>query len=625
MNNKVNSNGPEIRIYIACHKKTALPSNPLFIPTQSGSALATEILPGMQRDDVGDNISNKNPHYNELDIQYWAWKHSEADYVGLCHYRRYLYLGNQKFTNLTKDHRNQIEVPVLSPYTEKQYGLLDFDHMKEEISSYDVLIPKAYDISKVYTPHGEQKTVLQHWLAHDGALIKKKDIFLLMKLVQEKFPDIYPYMKEFMNNKYFYGYNMFIMKRNLFHEMCNFEFTVFEEMEQYIDYATYNEQESRIFGFMGEILSSSFFYYLAKSRKELKIRECQILYFDDTDVLNSIQPVKSRIPIVVNANDIPGYLLYPLVESIISHKSVGQKFEMIVINNHFNDFFKKYYADLYPDDITFRFINLTAYARRLNYPTWKISDNYLFALLPWILANFDCCYFLNWNLIIESSEAFQLSFSEDDLPVKGVKDIFIEGKLNSYRDDDVKYAKAIKQEHPYLDTYNLFNDGYLYLNLSDLRKLDFTGVCKRLSGIDKNLHDLPYIYVFNALFQNSISEVSQRYNCFIYANKAIDFYIHLASKALLSRYKSAKNQAIVKRYDLSAPVDSTDNEQFYIEYWSIINQSEFSNAFNMFYQNLIGGGYAPYAKFFVLIDKILPKGSRRREFTKAVVNKLLSL
>ena len=284
---------------------------------------------------------------------------------------------------MTKDNREQIEVPVLSPYTEKQYGLLDFKHMEEEISSYDMLIPRAYDISKVYTPHGEQKTVLQHWLAHDGSLIKEKDIFLLMKLVKEKFPDIYPYMKEFMNNKYFYGYNMFIMKRNLFHEMCKFEFEVFEDMERFVDFATYNEQESRIFGFMGEILSSSFFYYLIKSRKELKIRKCPILYFDDTDVLSQIQPLKSYLPIVVNANDIPGYLFYPLLKSIITKKSADQKFDIIVINNHFSSFFKKYYEDLCQDDIQLRFINLAAYARRLDYPTWKISDNYLYALLPW--------------------------------------------------------------------------------------------------------------------------------------------------------------------------------------------------------------------------------------------------
>ena len=615
----------KIQIYVACHKKTALPSNPLFVPTQSGSALATEILPGIQRDDVGDNISNKNPHYNELDIQYWAWKHSEADYVGLCHYRRYLYLGKQKFSNLTKDHRDQIEVPVLSPYTEKKYGLLDFDHMKKEITSYDLLIPKAYDISKVYTPHGEQKTVLQHWLAHDGALIKKKDIFLLMKLVQNKFHDIYPNMKEFMNNKYFNGYSMFIMKKNLFHEMCNFEFTVFEDMEKNIDFATYNEQESRIFGFMGEILSSSFFYYIAKSRKKLKIKECQILYFDDTDALNQIQPIESRIPVVVNANDIPGYLLYPLVNSIISHKDKNQKFDVIVINNHFSEFFKKYYTEICPNDINFRFISLEAYARRLDYPTWNIPKNHLFALLPWILANYDCCYYLNWNLIVESPEAFQLSFQKEDLPIKGVKDPFIEGKLNSYLVSDIKWGKKIKQECSQLNTYNLFNDGYLYLNLSALRKFDFIDICNRLSKIDSSMRELPYIYIFNILFQDNISEISQKFNYFVYANKKIDFYIHLASKVLLSKYKSAKNHAVVKRYDLSAPVDSIDNEQFYIEYWSIVNQSVFVNAFNMFYQNCVAMGYTPYIRYFALIDRMLPRGSRRREFVKKLVNGLLSL
>ena len=130
------------------------------------------------------------------------------------------------------------------------------------------------------------------------------------------------------------------------------------------------------------------------------------------------------------------------------------------------------------------------------------------------------------------------------------------------------------------------------------------------------MRGLPYIYVFNALFQDYISEISQKYNYFVYSNKAIDFYIHLAPKALLSKYKSAKNHAIVKRYDLSAPVDCTDNEQFYIEYWSIVNQSVFSNAFDMFYHNLIVANYAPY--------RILPKGSHRREFIKKIINKLLS-
>ena len=41
------------------------------------------------RDNTGDNISVKNKSYCELTTQYWAWKNTDYDYYGFCHYRRY--------------------------------------------------------------------------------------------------------------------------------------------------------------------------------------------------------------------------------------------------------------------------------------------------------------------------------------------------------------------------------------------------------------------------------------------------------------------------------------------------------------------------------------------------------
>ena len=35
--------------------------------------------------------------FNELTVQYWAWKNVQADYYGLCHYRRYLSFSKNTF------------------------------------------------------------------------------------------------------------------------------------------------------------------------------------------------------------------------------------------------------------------------------------------------------------------------------------------------------------------------------------------------------------------------------------------------------------------------------------------------------------------------------------------------
>ena len=87
----------DIKIIIAAHKKYDMPSDKMYIPVQVGSEGKKDI--GYQRDNIGENISAKNPMYCELTGLYWAWKNLDADYIGLAHYRRH-FKGKNKSANI---------------------------------------------------------------------------------------------------------------------------------------------------------------------------------------------------------------------------------------------------------------------------------------------------------------------------------------------------------------------------------------------------------------------------------------------------------------------------------------------------------------------------------------------
>ena len=81
---------PRIFFAVALHEKYALPTDALYTPIQAGAAIHPPL--GLMRDDTGENISAKNGSYCELTVLYWMAHNVDADWYGLCHYRRYFSL-----------------------------------------------------------------------------------------------------------------------------------------------------------------------------------------------------------------------------------------------------------------------------------------------------------------------------------------------------------------------------------------------------------------------------------------------------------------------------------------------------------------------------------------------------
>ena len=96
-----------VRIFAMTHKRFQAPNEALYIPMHVGHIRAKEDY-GYWGDDTGDNISGLNCYYAELSGVYWVWKnYTQADYVGICHYRRYL-TNEENYALVTKVYLNSI-------------------------------------------------------------------------------------------------------------------------------------------------------------------------------------------------------------------------------------------------------------------------------------------------------------------------------------------------------------------------------------------------------------------------------------------------------------------------------------------------------------------------------------
>ena len=248
----------EIKILVATHKNSQFPVNEIYLPIHVGRKISKHVL-GIQGDDEGENISVKNPYYCELTAIYWAWKNLSADYIGLCHYRRYFNFEDKHFRkgNNTKKDFNNIE--SLAPEKKQLVKILN---------KYDIIITKK----KIY-PHSLE---LDYKSEHIP-----EDLEILTRILKTKYPDYYlPWVDIMKYNNKLNHYNMFICKAELFQNYCEWLFSVLWDCEREIKLSPYIYQQ-RVFGFLAERL-----LLLYCHKNNLKSIQYPIVFIDENSITN---------------------------------------------------------------------------------------------------------------------------------------------------------------------------------------------------------------------------------------------------------------------------------------------------------------------------------------------------
>ena len=225
-------------------------TNIFVISHQPGKALNDEVYKSIAvgpkkdhfsqeffRDDVGENIAEKNSFYNEMTAIYWVYKHvnefKDTDHFGFAHYRRLFCFNGKKAAYVKKD----IVEDLISVSNEQ---------LDKIFKDYDFVVPRP----------SHYKSVQDHFEKSHN----KEDLSKLLDVIDRLCPEYYETAVEYLTQKNEYLYNMFIFSKEDFIKYGDFIFKVLDEFTKDFD------DSKRLY--VSERLTGIFVYSLIKSQKK---------------------------------------------------------------------------------------------------------------------------------------------------------------------------------------------------------------------------------------------------------------------------------------------------------------------------------------------------------------------
>lgn len=515
---------PDIKIFVShrIDQDNILVPNQLYIPVRCGAYYDKRENITMIGDNTGENISEKRLNFNEFTVMYWAWKNVDADYYGLCHYRRFINFSDKEFSGPM---HKMGYFDALTPASMKEIGIMDETKIRSIIEDSDIITTKEYDIFQDSTPlETEAKTSFQWWLKNVPCYLNQQEFDILFQLIKDKFPQYYKSALEYKNGHKFRGYNCFVMKKEPFNSLCEFVFGVLFELEKKIDTTNMSETSIRFPGYAGEWLYSIWMHHQEKEKK-WKVSSRQLIGFANTSSHIPLQPAfkENNINIIMPINDeeIPDAAV--TIQSIIDSSSEKNNYDIILLQNSFDS------GDTYGNflrngerkqllsivqghsNFSIRFYDPKFELEKLDVNTWNNrkhpESDYYGLLLPWILENYNKAIYLIPGAIVNNDISNIYKTELDGNCIGGTRDLLFISSLNGYIKPTKDFSNFIKK----------LNNPYNYI-LTNMLLYDFSKIRNIFSKEDvisfinnNNFNCIPKDGI-NVFFDKKIKQLPQKYN-----------------------------------------------------------------------------------------------------------------
>lgn len=574
----------------------------------------------MLGDNTGDNISNKRMSFCELTVQYWAWKNVDADYYGLCHYRRYLSFDNKEYKASKNEHDNGcISVDYLTDAVKKKFKL-DDQSIQEMTDHYDVIACMPID-----SPKSNLQAMKDSPDYHNI-----EDMYEAIKIIHEKYPYMDSIVHEYMNSKEVRLYNCWIMRKNIFEEYSQWLFSILFELEKRIDMSTYGLQKYRTPGTIGERLFGIFCLYLTK-RKDVRFKNQQLLFIEHPEKNISLKPFWGRDQVTIASNFNNNYVHTFSVSLISFLKSINSesKYEFIILSEDISEVNKKILnaiVDAY-SNVHLSFYNpfflLSGVKLFVNNSVYS-KDLYVRVIIPYILSNYDKVLMVDADTIIKKDLAVLYNTNVDNYMMAAVRDVVYGGYINGVVPGTLEYTKSVlRLDNP----YDYCNTGVILLNLVRIRN---NYSCEDvLHEIDVQRYRVYEQDMLNSLFHNQVLFLDPRWNLFTYTSDIIKKCVEMAPLNDYLAYQEARENPFIIHYAAHPKPWWTNNADFGFVFWKFARLSPFYeelvaqlswNVANGLYEFKRHGGFRESLPRRIA-DVFLPKGTARREFVKKIIPK----
>ena len=619
---------PDIKIFVS-HRidlDAETIDNPLYVNVRCGAVFDKRENVDMLGDDTGDNISEKRESFNELTVMYWAWKNVDADYYGLCHYRRYFSLSKERYK---QDIYSNVVEDYISKNNIEKYKLYDSDYLPELFKNFDVIVTEPYNVSHIAKNLREQYGAYKY--------LYPEHIDVLLDIIKEKYPKDYHLAKEYIYSDKLIPCSMFIMNKKLFNEYNEFVFDILFECEKRIEINQLSSEGIRVFGHLGERLLGIF---INCRQKELRVKYLQRIVFLKTERSDELFPISNNsINIVLSSSDYYVPYLYTTIYSFLQYKEEQDIYDIVILTNNIskNNIVHLKQLEHYKSNIHIRVHNIGYLVKDYEFKANNhVSVETFYRLfIPILFKHYDKIIFLDSDLIIRRNIVDILNECNLEYTINATRDpdyisqFYSIPKVNKYT------KKIIKLDN----VENYFQAGVLVFNIKHFNQkyfikelLDFAS-SREFMYVDQD--------VMNYFFKDDVHYIDMKWNCMTDCAGQRKENIRLfAPKDIYQLYLDTRKSPYIIHYaGFSKPWDYPW-EDFADEFWKVAKKTIFyecilyrmmckqSEQISFRVVDHVGRIVFPFKllkKFHKvgyirqIADKLLPHGTKRRKIVKKLL------